>query len=236
MGVSINTNKTLGVGSGSRIIAPQTSAFTNTKSVEFDGTNDYISLSSATTHSDNLSVSFWIKGENVGLCNVFGGTGLFQFFGSNDNSGHFRIYNQTAGGWKNIMLNFFDNTWKHAVLTVENKSTVKAYADGVLQSTHTFGGNPMNSSTINRIAKYGQSDIRFFGGKIDEIGLFNSTLTQSEITAIYNSGTPNDLSGYTSLINWWRFEEGSGTTATDSGSGGNDGTLTNGIAYSSDVP
>ena len=185
--------------SGDTILNAET--FSNAYSVEFDGVDDFISLSSATTHSDNLSVSFWIKGENVGLCNVFGGTGLFQFFGSNDNSGHFRIFNSTAGGWKNIMLNFFDNTWKHAVLTVENKSTVKAYANGVLQSTHTFGGNPMNSSTINRIAKYGQANIRYFEGKIDEIGLFNSTLTQSEITTIYNSGTPNDLSDYSSLIN-----------------------------------
>jgi hypothetical protein len=73
-------------------------------------------------------------------------------------------------------------------------------------------------------------------GNADEVAIFNSALSSSDVTAIYNSGVPNDLSSYSSLISWWRFEEGSGTTAIDSGSGGNDGTLTNGTAYSTDVP
>ena len=44
----------------------------------------------------------------------------------------------------------------------------------------------------------------------------------------------NSLS--TPPLSWWRFEEGSGTTANDLGTGGNNGTLTNGTAYSTDVP
>jgi hypothetical protein len=39
-----------------------------------------------------------------------------------------------------------------------------------------------------------------------------------------------------SPISWYRFEEGMGTTAIDSGSGGNNGTLINGVSYSTNVP
>jgi uncharacterized protein (TIGR02145 family)/gliding motility-associated-like protein len=38
------------------------------------------------------------------------------------------------------------------------------------------------------------------------------------------------------LLAYWNFEEGSGTNAADLSSNGNDGTLTNGPAWSSDVP
>ena len=40
-------------------------------------------------------------------------------------------------------------------------------------------------------------------------------------------------------VNWWRMgdnDNGTGTTITDQGSGGNDGTLTNGPTFSSSVP
>ena len=47
---------------------------------------------------------------------------------------------------------------------------------------------------------------------------------------------PNDISSISGLVSWWRFEETSGTTAIDSGTGGNDGVLDNTAVRSSDVP
>ena len=73
-----------------------------------------------------------------------------------------------------------------------------------------------------------------YEGELDEIAFWNSDKT-SDLANIFNSGNPNDLSTL-SVVNWYRFEEGSGTTATDSGSGANDGTLTNGPSYSTDTP
>ena len=73
-----------------------------------------------------------------------------------------------------------------------------------------------------------------YDGLLDEVAYFNSELSASDISTIYGTGAPSDLSSL-SPISWWRFE-GTGTTATDSGSGGNNGTLTNGVTRSSDVP
>jgi hypothetical protein len=57
-------------------------------------------------------------------------------------------------------------------------------------------------------------------------------LSQSEITAIYNSGTSIDLSSnsgsYQSTANlkgYWKFDEGSGSTVTDVSGNGNDGVI-----------
>ena len=73
---------------------------------------------------------------------------------------------------------------------------------------------------------------------MDELSFFNTELSVSDVTAIYNSGLPNDISSL-SPVGWWRMGDndgGTGTTVTDQGSGGNDGTLTNGPTFSTDVP
>ena len=72
---------------------------------------------------------------------------------------------------------------------------------------------------------------------MDEVAIWADTmLTPSDAVTIYNSGAPTDLSQFsTPPDNYWRFEEGSGTTTEDS-LGSADATLINGTAFSTDVP
>jgi hypothetical protein len=77
-----------------------------------------------------------------------------------------------------------------------------------------------------------------YDGFVDEVAIFDSAISEADITAIYNSGVPADLTSY-SPATWWRMGDndgGTGTTITDQGSGGNDGTLTNGPTFSSTTP
>ena len=110
------------------------------------------------------------------------------------------------------------------------------YINGVLQSPSTGGVYPssLNLSGLKTIIGSGYSVSYPYSGLQDEVSYFDTTLSQSDVTTIYNGGVPNDLTSL-SPLSWWRFE-GSGTTATDSGSGGNNGTLTNGVTRSADVP
>jgi hypothetical protein len=69
----------------------------------------------------------------------------------------------------------------------------------------------------------------------DEVAVYSTDLSASEISAIYNSGAPNDLSSLstsTNLVGWWRFED----NTDDSSSNSNSGALTNGATYNSSVP
>jgi len=74
---------------------------------------------------------------------------------------------------------------------------------------------------------------------LDEFSVFDSALSSSDITAIYNSGTPTDLTSL-SPVGWWRMGDGtesaSGTTIYDMSANSNNGTLENGPTYSTDVP
>ena len=72
---------------------------------------------------------------------------------------------------------------------------------------------------------------------MDEVAIWSNSDQSSNAVKIYNLGVPNDLSAtnFTSPTIWYRFEEGSGTTAINSM--GVDGTGTiSGATYTTDKP
>jgi len=140
-----------------------------------------------------------------------------------------------------------DSNWHHIVLTYSGGSggvvrdRVEIYIDGVQQTVSRSGNIVSSLSTLSSAPfNIGARDDQnvFMDGKIDEVAVFNSELSQSDVTAIYNGGTPNDISALNPL-SWWRMGDnngGTGTTITDEGSGGNNGTMINGPTFETDVP
>jgi hypothetical protein len=158
--------------------------------------------------------------------------------------------------------NAMKSNWHHVVLTWNTSEsytdptdstsytgTMKLYVDGTLvnfgQGAYVNNGltatavglNGIPSSTVFDKLRIGA---RFNGGNdmdalFDEVAVYNTDLSASNISAIYNSGSPNDLSSLstsTNLVGWWRFED----NTDDSSSNSNSGTLTNGATYNSSVP
>ena len=120
--------------------------------------------------------------------------------------------------------------------------TTATGADLELQYTDS---NTDNSGTVESGIDIGRqsNNSNFFNGLIDEVAIWDVELDADAVTAIYNSGVPTDLSedsgnydNSSSLISWWRMEEGSGTSVADSSTQSNAMTVTNGGTFSSTVP
>jgi len=151
------------------------------------------------------------------------------------------------------------DAWKHVVLTWDtsaaytNPSTsvsysgaMKIYVDGTLRGegqsnfpSHNNTGTShdlvgIDSGTVFDTIRIGANynDAQHMDALTDEWALFNKVLSASEVSNIYNSGVPADLSGESDLIGWWRFED----ATSDSSSNSNRGTLTNGATFSSTIP
>jgi hypothetical protein len=228
---------------------------TNTYSLSLDGTDDYVALgNSSDLAPSNITVSLWFKASGtVGTFNylfaregALYGSYLLRYTSANK----FNIFIGHAGGSTTDITSSSTYTltdWHHVAFTYD-QTNLKLYVDGSeaasVAKTTAIDYTPSTS--------YG-TDNTYIGkgtfadnteGLIDEVAIFNSALSASDITSIYNSGTPDDLSSY-SPVGWWRMgdnDSGTGTTITDQGSGGNDGTIENGSsgntspAYSTDVP
>ena len=66
---------------------------------------------------------------------------------------------------------------------------------------------------------------------LDEVAIWSTPV--SSVASLYNGGVPGDISSL-SPNGYWRMgdnDSGTGTTITDQGSGGNDGTLINGPTF-----
>ncbi len=218
--------------------------FANQYSVDFDGTNDYIDCGTITglQGSSNGAISVWIKPDTAGdapnigyrpspehqfVLTFVGGT----FYFGVRNGSRANIYTTTA------MPN--DTNWHNYVATF-NSGTTKIYIDGSEVSGTQTGTNPSTISSTSGSFFIGRNgeDNKYTDGLLDEAALFNTAISASDVTAIYNSGVPADISSL-SPLGWWRMGDndlGTGTTITDQGSGGNNGTLTNGPTFSTTVP
>ena len=129
-----------------------------------------------------------------------------------------------------------DNQWHHLVAT-STGDMESLYLNGDLIASANL--QAMSSTVANNlsIGNAGYVPAYPFDGLIDEVAIFRSALSASDITAIYNNGVPAELASY-SPAGWWRMGDdnnGAGSTITDLGSGGNDGTI-NGATFSTDIP
>jgi len=240
--------------------AGATPSFSNTKSIELDGIDDYVnvannsnlSFGNGTTDSP-FSISFWVNLNSLsGNNNVFIGkdsgspnreyaVGMF----SNSNKVRFFIKDNGGNSQQSIdsTTNLTTTNWFHIVTTYSGvggsnaADGMKIYINGSLETSTNIIKQSYtamkNTSALLTIGKINSTPSQI-SGLIDETAVFNSELSASDITSIYNSGIPNDITSL-SPLSWWRFE-GTGLTATDSGTGGNDGTLENGVTRSTDVP
>lgn len=212
------------------------SSFSNLQSTEYDGIDDHIILPTITLPTD-FSVSMWVKATTSGSVRdqVFGGASGFFVFGTvvlngGANANKMCYYNGSAYVALTPAI-IRDGNWHNIVITYNSSATnLITYTDGVETYNATY--NAGTNNVIDRISE--DTFTNYWKGNLDELAVWTSELSASDVTSIYNSGVPNDISSL-SPVSWWRFE-GSGTTATDSGSGGNDGTLTNGVTRSTDVP
>jgi hypothetical protein len=236
--------------------AIKSAAFTNQYSLDTNGVDMYAELGNVTSLNGSAvaSWSFWVNRDDVTRFEVpigQGGSGndrLFylRFVGNN----RIDFFIKGSVMWKDTSLNvtFANNTWYNIVVTYNgatsgNSNKCNLYINGV-KETNTQGSNitTMPSSTTNfnigRLQSGASSYNNYFDGQVDEIALFDKELSQSEVTAIYNSGTPADLTDHANLTDWWRCGDdnsGSGTTLT-ANVGGVNGTLNNSASYVTNVP
>ena len=231
------------------------SVLSNTKSVSFDGTNDHMTIGTNVLFNTGSAFSYsgWVKLDSYSpvfqtiaqfktnhsngfflmLSNTGNYTGLN--IGNMDTSNMMKV--RTAGDISSTFTN-----WTHIAMTyngsgASTSSNYKIYINGNEVST-TSNGNLISISNVNTIGAANDGASFPTNGLIDEVAIFNVELSSSNVTLIYNSGVPDNIASL-SPLGWWRMGDndgGTGTTITDQGSGGNNGTLVNGPTFSSTVP
>ena len=100
------------------------------------------------------------------------------------------------------------NTWTHVALTY-NGSTITVYANGVALNSESKTGNISDSGAPFNLG--GREDgCCYYTGSIDEVEVFDRTLSPSDIAAIYQAGGAGKCRSCTTapagMISWWKAE------------------------------
>ena len=199
-------------------------------SLLFDGVDEYLTApdSDAFSFTDgsgtdtSFSISMWVyPTANSGFPSMFSKAGASTreyVVYHNASAINFILYNATGGSWR-IGITYTGaltlNTWSHLVFTYdgsEASSGMKMYVNGsaLTTSTNDSGAYTGMANTTNPFII---GDYRFgsdFAGNIDETGIWKGTeLSASQVTDLYNSGTPTDLSSFETTPGvWYRMGDG----------------------------
>ena len=240
--------------------------FTNTYSFDFKKTaNQYIDIKNASNfHFESggtdsaFSMSAWVQMDDATNFRImFKGASsnreLVFGIGSDDKL-YFILYTNASnyiGLFSDATYTAYKGTWVHFAVTYDgsesssgmnmyfNGSVISAFTD-ISTGTHTAINN---SGSDLLIGLWSGASPLAADGRMDEISVWDAELTSTDISNIYNSGSPDDLSSHAksaNLILWVRADgDGTGADGVIDHSGSlNHGTMTNMVAGDivADVP
>jgi hypothetical protein len=205
----------------------------------FDGSDDCVDCGASPRalvgSSSAFSVSAWINMDddtNEYICGAMESSAERFYFRVQDASGTGYLrwgYGDTASTDTDGVISL--NEWHHVVWTYDT-TNAKIYIDGVLKNTTAVSGKTITNTDnlyIGALNNNG-SVANYLDGLINEAAIWDVALDADAVTALYNSGTPLDVTedsgNYDNsgdLQGYWRNDND--TTWTDRSTNSNDGTV-----------
>ncbi|MDP6587494.1 MAG: LamG domain-containing protein, partial [Anaerolineales bacterium] len=211
----------MGVNNGTVVNALQTDAGKFGKGFTFDGAGDYVVISDSNSlKPSNITISAWIKPLSNTTANMAiytTGTTIFQL-----TQADIRFWPNTGVGVvSSTDFNYPTDEWMHVVVTFENGTQVmRYYRDGLLLDD-TLAGSNITYGTSQWIGSWSSAQ-RPFNGTIDEVMIFNRSLSADEVAALYNITSDNqtdfnytaDLSDGAHTFKVYAVDEGANVNST----------------------
>ncbi len=206
------------------------------QALNFDGVDDFILPPTGIVPVSNFTISMWIKPRSVssGTMYYWGPTGDCT---PNSNefdlvSGKLALITGCAGTIAQSTGSITANIWTHVLITITSGNAVTLYINGVQDGT---GTRSTNSTGNDQIGAYWSGFARgnYYNGLIDDVRVYNRTLSTQEIKTLYNLGasklntsqaSPQGSTLGNGLVGYWSFNGADFTDKIyDRGSGGNHG-------------
>lgn len=199
----------------------------------FDGSGDHINVGTL-VGTGIRSIEFWFNpATTIDPSSLVGGRSLI-IRNDEQQGNEFGIYIRgqewpTGRGALHFFMRdngvlhevFSDNdtwiagTWYHICGTMDEVAGMKLYVDGVQQASVDPSGTiaVQASPETTALGRWGDQQIRFFAGRMDELRLWDRAITQQEIEEkkCYWLNAANE----TGLLAYWRMDEGSGAVIED---------------------
>jgi hypothetical protein len=216
--------------------------------LSFDGIDDYVNVPHdvSLNATDELTISAWVyfdgeypieyssivtKGDNAGTSTV---NNNYTLHSSGGGGFYLTATTSGGGGFQFVSANspLSLDTWHHIAVTFNFDGAdgeAKFYIDGsfINSVTSPLDGELLPNDAPLTIGVDFPISAEFWKGKIDEVKIWNETLSESQVISAMGAATPRAIS----LMGYWRFNDGSGLTARDRSRNHNHGSLVGGATW-----
>ena len=240
---SLNTNQSLALTN----ITDFNAQVNNDTYLNFNQTNFVnASFSLALNLTNNFSISIWVNGNNVtggtsryiltkGTSNSF----EWSLHTDSSNTTVFTIFNTVGNNYRSVgtSTKLLVGQWYHlSAVTNDTGSILYLNGNSVGQSIGAVGTRETDGvSDVMVASRETPSTNLRWNGSIDEVRIYNLTLTPTQISMINNSGRfPNSTLPSTGLVLWYPFNENNGNVTYDQSGLGLNGNIINGSSYTTD--
>lgn len=211
-----NDGTSSGMDSSNLVVSDlqQTSGY-SPYALDFDGTDDYLNTGNHSIFqiTGAMTVSYWFNGQGgsgtVGGFGKLGGSNNRGFCLGLNNNNNITFY--IAPTINSLVAATYshtaDNNWHHLLGVFTPSTSLELYFDGVLvATTSTSVSSQYNGSNNLQIGARGDG-AGPFNGKMSNAAIWNTSLTSTEVTEIYNQGVPSNLNTFsgTAPISWWQL-------------------------------
>ena len=163
--------------------------------LSFDGDGDCVSLTSSPINPfGNYAVSLWYNSNDVTTFSI--PLSYYEDGGAADPAPEIRFTNGEViarisnEADANFIISYITeiNVWHHVLIT-KNNNDFRLYYDGLQVNSTTLSGTVVTPQYF-RIGcrNYGSGDVNSIDGTIDEVAIWNRSLSASEISEIYQRG------------------------------------------------
>ena len=191
----------------------------NNYSLSFDGGDDYVLIAEASSYIQNSDASLmgWFKiNEFDGLNPLFGFRNypddycsMYAVMGTNGT-----IETMVYGNLQSFNSGHDANQWYHLAMVFNSQTeTFNTYVNGELGSSIATPSSIFDCRDIDLLIGGMQiGNFETLNGSIDDVSLWDVSLTQDDIQAHMNTELSGDETG---LAGYWNFNEGEGSILTD---------------------
>ena len=176
----------------------------------FNGSSSYISAGNPNSGGGARSFSAWIKTTSTAFQSIITNGGASHASGLNMFVYNNKLYSTSGKGngenyGPSSSKSINTGSWVHCVLTMSGTaigSTLKTYVNGALDGTHATTVLITDTYNAFRIgARYiNGSNLAYFNGSIDQVRIFNSELTSSQVSQLYNEKPETDTSNFKAVL------------------------------------
>ena len=179
----------------------------------FNGTSSYIDIGGTIANSQsNLTVSMWLYWDgntsnandyfillgnsstgtagSLFACNIITASGILRFYNGST------TYDSTSA--------ISANTWTQIAITYASSGDLKFYISGTLDASHSAGALSLGASSNRGLIGgyvFGANPVSlYYGGSIDQVRIFNTVLTQSQVNELARGAEYNGTSSNVTYV------------------------------------